>query len=194
MDCVFCWSWRTRQKDIGCFFSPEQVAERLVRIAKENRFSSVRISGNEPTLCKDHLLSVIENVEKLDPRLLFILETNGIEIGKDKDFSKELSGFRNLHVRVSFKTGNPENFELITGRPKEWFEIQIMAIKNLYENKISFHPAIVKEFFDEYLIRRLEKISPHLPSLLEYESLILYPHVEERMRKRGLQLEFWRRI
>ena len=175
-----------KEKDIGWFFSPEEVAERLVSIAKENGFYSVRISGNEPTLCKEHLLSVIENIEALDPELLFILETNGIEIGRDRDFSKELSRFRNLHVRVSFKTGNPENFELITGKPEEWFELQIRAVQNLYESGISFHPAIVKEFFNEYLVRRLEKISHRLSSLLEYESLILHPHIEERMRERGL--------
>ena len=30
----------------------EEVAERLVRIAHDNRFRVVRISGNEPTLCE----------------------------------------------------------------------------------------------------------------------------------------------
>jgi len=65
MDCAFCWSYRTRlhPERFGTFYSPEAVVERLVRIAHEHGFRAVRISGNEPTLCKDHLLDVIKAVE-----------------------------------------------------------------------------------------------------------------------------------
>ncbi len=186
MDCAFCWSWRTRANpEMGEFYSPEEVAERLVKVAHNNGFRAVRISGNEPTLCREHLLGVIGEVEDLDSSLIFILETNGIEIGRDESYAEDLSKFGNLHVRVSFKTRSPENFEIITGRPKEWFELQIKAVERLH-GKVSFHPAVVAEYAGEYLIKRLREISPEIPAKLEHESLVIYTHVKKRMRARGL--------
>jgi len=49
MDCAFCWSYRTRihPERFGDFYTPEEVAERLVKIAYAHDFRAVRISGNE---------------------------------------------------------------------------------------------------------------------------------------------------
>ena len=33
----------------------EEVAGRLVKITHDNGFKAVKISGNEPTLCREHL-------------------------------------------------------------------------------------------------------------------------------------------
>jgi uncharacterized Fe-S cluster-containing radical SAM superfamily protein len=88
-------------------------------------------------------VNVIRTVELSDQTLLFVLETNGIKLGEDEKYVDELSKCHNLHVRLSFKTGAPENFTQITNRPKEWFELQIKAAKNLYNNNMSFHTAIV---------------------------------------------------
>jgi uncharacterized Fe-S cluster-containing radical SAM superfamily protein len=188
MDCTFCWSYRTRihPERFGDFYTPEEVAIRLVDIAHENGFRGVRISGNEPTLYKNHLLGVIGVVERLDQDLTFILETNGIKIGEDDKYAEDLARFRNIHVRISFKTGKPENFEIITNRPKEWFELQIKAVESLYRKGVSFHPAIVSDYTDDYLIDRLSRISPEIAERIEYESLKIYAHIRKRMRERGL--------
>ena len=188
MDCAFCWSYRTRihPERFGEFYTTEEVAEKLVKIAHEHGFRAVRISGNEPTLCKKHLVDVIRTVELLDPTLLFVLETNGIILGEDEKYVDELSKYHNLHVRLSFKTGTPENFELITGRPGEWFELQLKAVENLYYTNVSFHPAIVKDYADAYLIDRLWGISPEIIEGIEYESLRIYSYIRKRMKKREL--------
>ena len=188
MDCAFCWSYRTRihPERFGDFYTPEEVAERLVKIAREHGFRAVRISGNEPTLCKTHLVDVIRAVELSDQTLLFVLETNGIKLGEDEKYVDELSKCHNLHVRLSFKTGTPENFELITNRPREWFELQIKAAENLYHKNVSFHPAIVKDYADAYLVGRLSDISPEIVERVEYESLRIYAHIRKRMKERGL--------
>jgi uncharacterized Fe-S cluster-containing radical SAM superfamily protein len=188
MDCAFCWSYRTRlhPERLGQFYTPEAVAERLVRIAHEHRFRAVRISGNEPTLCKEHLLGVIRAVERLDPNLRFILETNGVALGDDESFVDELAQCRNLHVRISFKTGTPDTFELITNRPKDWFELQLKAVEQLYAKRVSFHVAVVLDYAHECLILRLRDIAPELVERLETEALKIYPHLERRMRDRGL--------
>ena len=65
-------------------------------------------------MCKDHLLQVLELVGTTD--YLFMLETNGILLGHDQNYSEELDRFRNnLHVRVSLKAGTPEGFQRRTG-------------------------------------------------------------------------------
>jgi uncharacterized Fe-S cluster-containing radical SAM superfamily protein len=188
MDCAFCWSYRTRlhPEQFGRFYTPPEVARRLVKIAHEHGFRAVRISGNEPTLCKQHLLEVIKAVERLDPDLLFMLETNGVKLGEDVAFVEELSRCRNVHVRLSFKTGTAANFELITGRPKEWFELQLRAVEHLYAKRVSFHVAIVADYAHEYLIERLLAVGPGIVERIEHEYLQLYPHVRHRMKERGL--------
>jgi uncharacterized Fe-S cluster-containing radical SAM superfamily protein len=188
LDCAFCWSYRTRihPERFGAFFAPEEVAEQVVRIAQEHGFRAVRISGNEPTLCKEHLLGVIQTVERLDPTLLFVLETNGIKLGEDEQFVEALAQCPNLHVRVSFKTGTPENFELITNRPREWFEIQLKAIEHLYRMKVPFHVAVVAEYAHEYLLQRVQRIAPAILKSVEYEDLTIHPQLKRRMKERGL--------
>ncbi len=186
LDCAFCWSYYTKENpEMGEFHSPLDVASILINIAKKNEFRYVRISGNEPTLCKDHLLTVIDAVEK-NSQFIFILETNGIELGKNEDYVQDLKEFENLHVRVSFKVGNPNHFEIITDRPKSWLDYQFKAVEYLYKHRVPFHPAIVKEYHDEYLLKRLIDIDPDIASKLEFESLKITAPIRKRLRKRGL--------
>jgi len=41
---------------------------------------------------------------------LFILETNVILLGADRDYVKGLSRFKKVHIRVSLKAGTTEDF------------------------------------------------------------------------------------
>src|SRR3990172_919166 len=78
--CIFCWSWNVVAKPSECgrFFSPEEVAGKLIAIAKKKKLRQLRISGNEPTICREHLIKVLELIPE---EYLFILETNGILVG-----------------------------------------------------------------------------------------------------------------
>jgi len=61
-------------------------------------------------LGKEHLLSVLEHVER-SKYPLFILETSGILFGADKDYVKRVAEFASKpYVRVSFKAATPEGF------------------------------------------------------------------------------------
>jgi len=53
-------------------------------------------------------------------QIFFILENNGILLGLDRTYVKELSRFRNLHVRVCLKGYTPEEFSWLTDA-KKWF-------------------------------------------------------------------------
>jgi len=93
----------------------------------------------------------------------------------------------NLHIRLSFKTGTPDNFEQITNRPKEWFELPLKAAVSLYAHQVSFHVAVVADYAHEYLLLRLRGIAPELVDGLEVEPLRINPHIERRLRARGLR-------
>lgn len=61
--CLFCWSWPKviAPGRYGKFYSPAQVAGKLTHIALKKGFHQLRISGNEPTIARDHLIKVLEH-------------------------------------------------------------------------------------------------------------------------------------
>lgn len=192
--CVFCWGWPVRNapEEAGRFYGPQEVFENLKRIAERRGYSQVRISGNEPTLCWEHLLKVIELVDKA--KLMFILETNGILIGSNKDYAKDLSKFSSVHVRVSIKGTNPEEFHHLTRAKPEAFELQLKALENLLDHGVSAHPAVMLSFSEardiERLKMRLADIDEVLVSEFEEEYVFLYPHVVRQLRK----AEIWPKV
>ncbi len=186
--CLFCWSWHevTRPEACGQFYSPEQVAGKLVSIARKKRYSRVRISGNEPTLAREHLLKVLHLIPS---DLLFILETNGVLIGHDESYARELAGFKNLYVRVSLKGTSEEEFSMLTGCAPEGFRFQLKAIEHLYQAGAEVQPAVMVSFSSsegvERLRKRLAEIAPEL-SDVEEEELVLYGDVEDRLRRANI--------
>ena len=115
--CIYCWAnWsRDFPEKLGEFFSPKEVAQRLFEAAEGGitapgwerfrhlKVERLRLSGCEPTIGKVHLLSVLKYVKK-SRFTLFILETNRILFGADRNYVKQLKEFKEkLYVRVSFK-------------------------------------------------------------------------------------------
>jgi uncharacterized Fe-S cluster-containing radical SAM superfamily protein len=188
--CVFCWSWDKVIKPdrFGKYYTPEEVARRLVSTARSKRYNQIRISGNEPTICRRHLISVLELIPK---DYLFILETNGILIGNDEQYAEYLSRFPNLYVRVSLKCTCEEEFSILTGAIPEGFQLQLKALEYLVKYKVHTHPACMISFSSNDNIRTLRKrlraINPVFEDF-EVEELILYPNVEERLKR--LKIDF----
>ena len=185
--CIFCWSNFPRENpQIGRFYEPEEIAAILVKNARRKRYDQVRISGNEPTIGKKHLLKVVDIVEQSGLR--FILETNGTLI--DRDFAKGLKIFKNVHVRVSLKGADEREFEILTETSKSGYQLQLEALKYLYLEGVSCHAAVMVSFSSRKnlyeLKNRLKKISSYFASSLEEESIILYPHIKKRLLKKGL--------
>jgi uncharacterized Fe-S cluster-containing radical SAM superfamily protein len=186
--CLFCWSWRevVRPDACGQFYSPEQVVKNLLGIARKKQFERIRISGNEPTLAREHLLKVLNLIPS---NLLFILETNGILIGHDESYARELSRFKNLYVRASLKGTTEEEFSRLTGCSPEGFDLQLKAVEYLYQSGVEVHPAVMVSFSSDEgidaLRKRLGRIAPEL-SHIEVEEVVLYGDVEERLKKANL--------
>lgn len=186
--CLFCWSWHivTQPENIGRFYSPEEVAKQLISIARKKGFRQIRVSGNEPTLNRHHLLKLISLIPK---DFQFILETNGILIGSDPSYAKELSQFSNLYVRVSLKGTSNSIFTRLTHAKPEGFDFQLRALENLVQEGIDCFPAVIADFSPPEdilnLRNRLETIRPDFYDF-EREELILYPFVQENLQRAGI--------
>ena len=183
--CKFCWSsnsvWNTRST--GEFYSSEEVADKLQSIADKKGYHQLRISGGEPTIGKQHLIDLLENIKT---KYLFILETNGILLGYDKKYIEDLSVFENLHVRVCMKGADSEEFSLFTGAEKG-FEYQIKALQYLRDRQMNFNIALVsthkekkQHFFQRLVEMDLDKV------MIEEEEIKLYPMVRKRLQKEKL--------
>lgn len=189
LKCVFCWAWKevARFHIYGSFHAPADIAGRLASMAQRKNLKQMRISGNEPTICREHLISVLELIPK---DTLFILETNGILIGSDLSYAEDLSKFPNIYVRVSLKGTCEEEFSRLTGSVPEGFQLQLSAIENLMRHGVKTSPACMISFSPlENILnlgRRLKIIHPSFEDF-EKEELILYPAVEERLKKLGVQ-------
>jgi len=181
--CVFCWSWDVvnNPEGTGKFYSPEYVADRLVKIARKRRCTQMRISGNEATLNREHLLDLLGEIPS---HYRFILETNGIILGSDRSYCRDLARFPNLHVRVSLKGCCGEDFQRLTGMDKTGFGLQIRALEYLVEEGVHCHPAVMTCFSTrqacELLSSRLGSIDAYFKNM-EEEELILYPAVRQRL-------------
>ena len=186
--CLFCWSWTQVVKPESCgnLHSPRDVAANLVGIARKKRFRQVRISGNEPTLGREHLLEVLE---RIPPDMMFILETNGLLLGHDRTYAEDLARFGNLYVRVSLKGTSGEEFSALTGAAPEGFTLQVEGLKNLSRAGVKAHAAVMVSFSPPENVRALQEslkaIDPALEDI-EVEELVLYGSVEERLKKAGL--------
>jgi uncharacterized Fe-S cluster-containing radical SAM superfamily protein len=190
--CAFCWADRSRDypEDNGEFYSPKEAFMKMKGIAIKKGIRKMRLSGAEPTICKEHLLDFLGYVE--DSEFSFILETNGILLSDEK-YVKQISRFKKPTVRVSIKAANPRDFARITGALPESFELQFQAIRNLIKYHVKFivaacsDPRIMGRKERNALIKKLEEIDPVLASDLDEETLLPSQASLERLRYAGFR-------
>ncbi len=188
--CKFCWSWPKviSPGRYGRFYSPGQVSAKLTNIALKKGFHHIRISGNEPTIARVHLIKVLELLPK---NLLFILETNGILLGHDTSYAEDLARFANLYVRVSLKGCNEAEFSALSGASSNGFYLQVQALENLVRAGVKTHPAVMISFSTPDTIAVLRKQLRTIDrgyENIEVEELVLYGDVEERLEKANLSV------
>ena len=201
--CIYCWSnWsRDYPERFGEFHSPGEVARRLFKVAKEGitapgwkrfrhlKVNKLRVSGCEPTLGKEHLLRLLDDVK--ESGYPFYLETNGIMFGADTDYVKGLSEFSKLlYVRVSFKAATPEGFTERTGAIGEHYELPFKALKRLLDEGIYARaaamtdPRVMPKEERSILIERLDRIDPiaRYSKTLEEETMDAYDTTIKRLK------------
>ena len=202
--CIYCWSdWSRDFPDkLGKFYSPKEVALMLFKAAEEGivyssywrrlipKVNKLRLSGCEPTIGKEHLLAVLGFIKE-SKYPLFILETNGIILGSDKDYVKKLAEFKDkLYVRVSFKAATPEGFTMRTGAIGNYYELPFKALKYLLDEGIDARAAamtdqkIMPKEERKLLIQMLDEVDPkaNYNRTLEEEVIDPYDTTIKRLR------------
>jgi len=188
--CVFCFSDKPVRKpgSTGRFYTPQEVFSALTASAKRHGHKLISASASEGTLGRTHLFELLELVDQSP--YVFILETNGMTLS-DPEFAQQLSRFRNLHVRVSIKGTNPDEYHTLTGARPSSFELPFQALRNLIDARVSVNACVMTSFSTEEGIRgvkeRLAKVHPGILKSLELEKITLFPKVAQRLAKAGLK-------
>ena len=188
--CAFCFSDKPVRKpgSTGHFYTPQQVFDALAASAKRNRHKLISASASEGTLGRQHLFELLELVDQSP--YIFILETNGMTIGHDKGFAKKLASFKNLHVRVSIKGTNPEEYFELTGARASSYELPFQALRNLIHAGVSVNACVMVSFSSDEGIQEVQKrlagIYPGILKSVELETITLFPKVAARLKKAGL--------
>lgn len=192
--CAYCWNYeRNLNPDkFGHYYSPSEVAQRLLSIAKRKNFQYIRLTGAEPILGEEsftHFIQVIDSVFSQRVDLTFILETNGLILGYQRELMFNLKEFKNLSVRIAIKAWNEESFTQITGAQKEFFIYPLLALRNLRELNLDAWCAVMGDLFTKDRIRalkaRMKKLG--IRQKIETEALERYPFVLENIEKRRVE-------
>ena len=185
--CAYCWNYSRNQNpgEVGVFYSPGEVADRLLKIAKKKGVELFRVSGAEPVLGKrsmEHLVEVVRGVSSL-----FILETNGLLFGRMPELADRLKGL-DVSVRVAVKGWDEQSFERITGASGIGFRYQLEGLKELSKRGIAVWPAVMADVFGAEGINRIGGILADIGLEVETEELNRYTFVMENLKKRGLEV------
>ncbi len=188
--CKFCFSDKPvrRPQHTGRFYSPQAVFNALNKGAKKHGHKLISASASEGTLGKQHLFELLELVDRSE--YVYVLETNGITLGHDSDFARQLSRFKNLHVRVSIKGCTPGEYNQLTGAASESYALPYKALQYLMDAGVSCNVCLMVSFSSKKNIKkaeqRLREIRPGLLKSLEKEHITLFPKVLKRLKKHDM--------
>lgn len=193
--CAYCWNY-SRNLDparYGKFYSSQDVASILLKIAERRSFRRFRVTGSEPILGEEsleHFREVVEFVSNGLPHSVFILETNGFFLGHRMELIEKLK-FRNLWVRIALKGVDEDSFENITGARREFFDYPLRALKEMERQGMKAWPAVMGALFTDDEISRLENVLSEygIKASLEEEILEDYPFVLDNMRRRNVRVK-----
>jgi uncharacterized Fe-S cluster-containing radical SAM superfamily protein len=193
--CAYCWNYSRNLNParFNKFYSAQEVAANLLKIARKRSFHLFRITGSEPVLGEaslEHLIGVLKIIFQEQPNSVFILETNGFFLGCRKDLIEKLIS-KNLWIRISLKGVDEESFELISGARRDFFRYPLVALKELEKEGMKAWPAVMRDLFTD---EEIDKLGKHLEEYgigaqLEEEVLEEYPFVTENMKKRKVQIK-----
>ncbi len=193
--CAYCWNYfrNLHPNQRGKLYSPKEVAENLIHIAKKKGFHLYRITGSEPILGEaslNHFIDVHRLVMTGDPECRFVLETNGLMLGWHPNFCERLPK-EGLMVRVALKGIDEKSFEKITDAKGEFFKYQLAAIEMLQRCGIDVWCALMGDLFDDSEISSLKELlkKEGITSDLELEYLEKYPYVIEMLSKKKILIK-----
>ena len=188
--CKFCFSdkpvWKPKQT--GKLFTSQQVFDGLAKNARKHGHTTISASASEGTIGKEHLFELLDLVEESE--FVYVLETNGMTLGQDKEYCEQLAKYKKLHVRVSIKGCNEDEFHELTGAQKSAYELPYKALGLLIDAGVSCNACLMVSFSNEKTIKeakaRLVAVHEGILKSLELEKIKLFPKVRQRLAKYGL--------
>ena len=189
--CKFCFSDKPvrRPHSTGRFYSPLEVFTALIKEADKHGHKLISASASEGTLGQDHLFELLHLVE--ESKYIFVLETNGMTLGYDRDFALSLARFKNLHVRVSIKGSNKKEYNTLTGAVSDSYELPFKALDYLIDVGVSCNVCVMISFSNEKSINKVKNklhgVFPGLLKSLELENITLFPKVATRLANANLK-------
>ena len=189
--CKFCFSDKPvwKPKKTGKFYTPEQVFEGLTRSARKHGHKLISASASEGTIGREHLFELLDLVEGSD--FIYILETNGMMLGHDKELAERLAKYKKLHVRLSIKGTHAEEYHRLTGATAESYELPFIGLQNLMDAGVSCNACVMISFSSDEDIQKVRQklcnIRPGLLKSLELERITLFPKVAQRLNTEGLK-------
>ena len=188
--CKFCFSdqpvWNP--KNTGKFYSPQEVFDGLAKNARRYGHKLISASASEGTIGLQHLYELLDLVEQSE--FIYILETNGMNIGANAEIAKQLAKYKRLHVRVSIKGCSPEEFHTLSGAHRDAYELPFKALRHLIDAGVSCNACVMASFSDkqgiEKVKEKLSKITPGILRSLEIERIKQFPKVRARLKQHQL--------
>jgi len=188
--CKFCFSdqpvWNP--KNTGKFYSPQEVFDGLAKNARRYGHKLISASASEGTIGLQHLYELLDLVEQSE--FIYILETNGINIGANPEIAKHLAKYKRLHVRVSIKGCSSEEFHTLSGAHRDAYELPFKALRHLIDAGVSCNACVMASFSDkqgiEKVKEKLSEITPGILRSLEIERIKQFPKVRARLKQHQL--------
>jgi len=136
-----CWNYARNRNPATAdkFFSPQQVADRLIALAERNGCNTFRISGCEPFLgpaTTNHYFEVVDLLGDCQ----IIIETNGVYLGAHPAIMDRMP--RGAQLRISLKGEDEAASERVTGA-RGAHALQMAAIQAASERNIRCRVAVM---------------------------------------------------
>ncbi len=126
--CPYCWNYSKNLNPVrGRFYSPAEVAAKLLAESAKSGFKLFRVSGAEPILGRRSAMHLAQVCAGLPPGKV-IVETNAVMIGYSPKLLAILLPYQ-PYFFFSIKGDSPERFEELTGANAAAFRYQVKAVR-----------------------------------------------------------------
>jgi len=139
LDCRFCFADKGNKKNEPTF---TEIRESLLKLIEKDK-TLLQLSGGEPTM-RDDLTEIIRAAKESGAKYVQ-LNSNGIRLGEDKEYVRELAEAGLSFVFMQFDGTNDTIYKSLRGRAL--LKIKLQAIENCSEYNIgvTLVPTIVRD-------------------------------------------------
>jgi pyruvate formate lyase activating enzyme len=165
--CSYCHNKHLMSKQLHTEYENKYDEQYVLNyISKHSRIlTGIVITGGEPTIHTDALVSFIERIKQINPNLNIKIETNGSKpVVISRLINLNLINFIQMDVKSPFKRDEYDLYRKVCGNPSEFkFEINeieksIDIIKKCSTISHEFRTTLCSQFLNETQVSDIEEI------------------------------------